>query len=95
MAKILVVDDDPDVVEAVTLVLGSEGHETATANNRGDGMVAVKSFDPELLVLDVMMEQQDDGFTMAQELRRNGFDRPILMLTSLGKVTGLDYGKDE
>jgi DNA-binding response OmpR family regulator len=42
-----------------------------------------------------MMDQPDDGMVMAQELRRQGFDRPILMLTSIAKVTGMDFEKDD
>jgi len=94
MAKILIVDDDPDVVDACRLFLEKEGHTVAAAYNRSEGMRAVKDEAPELLILDVIMEQPDDGIAMAQELRRHGFDKPILMLTSIGKVTGMSYGKD-
>jgi DNA-binding response OmpR family regulator len=94
MAKILIVDDDPDVVEACRLVLDSVGHAVATAGSRTEGMQAVAAEAPDLIVLDVIMEQPDDGIAMAQELRRLGFTKPILMLTSIGKVTGLPYGSD-
>jgi DNA-binding response OmpR family regulator len=92
MARILIIDDDPDVVESVGLFLQREGHETVSAYNRKEGMKAVSTADPDLLVLDVMMEQPDDGISMAQELRRQGFKKPILMLTSIGKVTGMKFG---
>lgn len=95
MARILVVDDDPDVVEACRLFLEKEKHTVTAAYNRTEGMEAVKSERPELLVLDVIMEQPDDGIAMAQELRRTGFEAPILMLTSLSKVTGMAYAKDD
>ena len=94
MAKILIIDDDPDVVESVGLFLQREGHETVSANSRKEGMKAVSESKPDLLVLDVMMEQPDDGISMAQELRRKGFSKPILMLTSISKVTGMQYGID-
>ena len=95
MAKILVVDDDPDICEACTVVLRKEGHEVQCANNRQEGMQATSDFSPDLMILDVMMEQPDDGMAMAQDLRREGFTKPILMLTSIGKVTGLKYGQDD
>ena len=95
MAKILVVDDDPDIVEAITLFLQKEKHEVASASNLESGMALVKSFAPDLLILDVMMEQPDDGIAMAQDLRREGFQKPILMLTSIGKATGMSYATDE
>lgn len=95
MAKILIVDDDPDVVEAATLFLERAGHTVSAAYNREEGMAAVASEKPELLILDIMMEQPDDGMAMAQELRRQGCGLPILMLSSIGKVTDMEYQKDD
>lgn len=95
MAKILIVDDDPDILEVVGMVLEKEGYEIATAASREEGMAAVEKFQPDLIVLDVMMDQPDDGFVMAQDLRKDGFAAPILMLTSVGKVTGMDFAADE
>lgn len=95
MAKILIVDDDPDVVEACRLFLERERHQVAAAYSRAEGTKAVAEVQPDLLILDVIMEQPDDGIAMAQELRRAGFAKPILMLTSISRVTGLSYGKDK
>ena len=94
MPKILVVDDDPDVVEAVTAFLERSGFEVRSAGSRKEGMNAVRRESPDLIILDVMMEEPDDGFALAQELRRDGFTKPILMLTSIGRVTGMSYGAD-
>ena len=94
MAKIFIVDDDPDVVEACTLILEAHGHEVTARFNRDEGMKLLDEDTPELLILDVMMEQPDDGIAMAQELRRKNFDTPILMLTSIGKTIGFDIGRD-
>jgi len=95
MAKILIVDDDPDIVETTTLLLEKEGHEVSSARNREEGLAQVKKVNPDLLVLDIMLEQPDDGVFMAQELRRAGFTKPILMLSNISKITGMDFGKDE
>ena len=94
MARILVVDDDPDIRFAVSLCLRKEGYDVQTAATRSEGMAALKSDRPDLLILDVMMEQPDDGIAMAQELRRTGQSLPIVMLTSVGKVTGMHFDKD-
>jgi len=94
MAKILVVDDDPDIVEMSRIVLEKEGHTVSEASCKECGLKAMETVQPDLLILDVMMEQPDDGIAMAQELRRNGCKTPILMLTGIGKVTGMNYGKD-
>ena len=95
MSKVLVVDDDPDMVEACRLILEGVGHEVSFALNREDGMEAIETFKPDVLILDVMMAQSDDGIAMAQELRRTGFSSPILMLTSVSKAVGMDFGKDD
>ena len=95
MARILIVDDDKDIVEACRLFLEREGHTVAAAYSRGGGMRAVADWPPDLLVLDVMMEQPDDGIAMAQELRRQGVSTPILMLTSVARVTGFAYDQDQ
>nr|WP_320133992.1 response regulator [uncultured Holophaga sp.] len=94
MSKILIVDDDPDIVEASQLILAREGHQIETASNRAEGLAKVESFCPDLMMLDVMMEQPDDGFVLAQELRRRGKTFPILMLTSVATASGLAFGRD-
>ena len=94
MAKILIVDDDQDFVEAVKTVLESGQHKVITAYSRESGMNTVKKESPELMILDVMMEQPDDGFAMAHDLRKAGFNKPILMLSSVGTVSGMTFDKD-
>ncbi len=95
MAKILLVDDDRDILEVLSLFLQAKGHEISASTNSQDGMKAVKSFQPDLVVLDVMMVQPDEGIVMAQQLRREGFSKPIILLTAISKVTGMTFGKDD
>jgi DNA-binding response OmpR family regulator len=95
MARILIVDDDADFVDSVTLFLKQAGHETTSASNREDGMRLANEGELDLLILDIMMNEPDDGIAMAQELRRNGFDKPILIMSSISKVTGFSYDKDD
>ena len=93
--KILIVDDDPDILEAGRLVLEREGYEVTCASSRTEGMQKVGEVSPDLLILDVMMQSPDDGFVMAQDLRRNGCKLPIMMLTSVGAAVGMSFGKDD
>lgn len=95
MAKVLIIDDDPDIVEAIELILRHAGFDVAGSGSYDEGMQAVADQAPDMLILDVMMEQPDDGIRLAQELRAKGFKKPILMLTSISKVTGMSYGKDD
>ncbi|MGL1902784.1 MAG: response regulator [Fibrobacterales bacterium] len=95
MSKILVVDDDLDMVEMIRVTLEAKGHTVVSAHNRLDGMAAVESESPDLLIQDVMMTDPDDGITMVQDLKRNGFKKPIIMLSSINEVTGFSYERDD
>jgi DNA-binding response OmpR family regulator len=95
MARILIVDDDPDMVEAGRYVLEREGHTVAGASNFETGLQALDDTAPDLLILDVMMEEPDDGLVFARQVRRKGLTLPILMLTSVNRAMGLNIGKDE
>ena len=94
MAKILIVDDDPDIVDAGRLVLEREGYEVEGAPNRAEGMKRLEELKPDLLILDVMMEEPDDGLRMAREIRKSGNTVPIIMLTSVNAAMGLNIDKD-
>ena len=93
--KILIVDDDPDIVDAGRLVLEREGYEVEGAANRAEGMKRLEEVKPDLLILDVMMEEPDDGLRMAREIRKAGHTLPIIMLTSVNAAMGLNIDKDE
>lgn len=95
MFKILIVDDDPDMVEAGRIVLEREGYLVDSASNLESGLAKLEEAKPDLLILDVMMEEADDGLRFARKARRQGYKIPILMLTSVNRTLGLQIGKDE
>jgi DNA-binding response OmpR family regulator len=95
MALIAVIDDDPDICEASTLVLSSKGHKVITASNPKDGYEIVINQKPDLIILDVMMDEPDDGFFLAQRFRKENIKTPIIMYTSVSKTVGMDYGAGE
>lgn len=95
MYKILIVDDDPDMVEVTRIVLEGEGYEVDSAPNLEDGLVRLEEGKPDLLILDVMMEEPDDGLRFARRARIAGHTLPILMLTSVNQALGLQIGPDE
>ena len=97
-ARILIVDDEPAVREALRRSLAFEGYDTALA---ADGVAALEQADtyhPDAIVLDVLMPRMD-GLTTARRLRATGVTTPILMLTARDtvgdRVTGLDAGADD
>lgn len=95
MALIAIIDDDPDIIEASSLILKSKGYDVITANNPSDGYKIVTENKPALVILDVMMDEPDDGFFLAQKFRRNNIKIPILMYTSVSKTIGFEYGAGE
>jgi len=95
MIKIAIIDDDPDILDVSSLVLQSKGYQVVTASNPDDGYKLIKEENPSLIILDVMMTEQDDGFFLAQKLRREKIDIPIIMYTSVSKTLGLEFAAGE
>ncbi|MCB0742796.1 MAG: response regulator [Ignavibacteriae bacterium] len=95
MSLIAVIDDDLDILEASTLILEANGYEVITANNPITGFEIVKEKSPDLIILDVMMDEADDGFFLAQKFRKEGIKTPILMYTSISKTIGLQFGAND
>jgi len=97
-ARVLIVEDDPNVRTALSRALSFEGYEIDTAGDGGRGLEAVVQDPPDVIVLDVMMPFVD-GLEMCRRLRARGDKTPVLMLTALGdvadRVEGLDAGADD
>ena len=96
--KILVVDDEQAVRESLRRSLRFNGYDVLTANDGLEAVKTVRSENPELLILDVMMPNMD-GLEVCRTLRSEGWDRPILVLTARDgvsdRVAGLDAGADD
>ena len=97
-ARLLVVDDEPNILELLSVSLRFAGFEVATATNGVDALNQVRAFGPDLLVLDVMMPGLD-GFAVASTLRGRGDQVPVLFLTAKDatedRVQGLTLGGDD
>ena len=95
--RILVVDDDPEILSVVRRGLAYEGYTVDTAANGNEALASAREKGPDLVILDVMMPGID-GIEVAKRLRKGG-DVPILMLTARGtvadKVAGLESGADD
>src|SRR2546430_1763636 len=87
MGKILVVDDEKDVVEMIKYMLVKEGHSVLEAYDGHEGLALARSERPELIVLDVMMPKMD-GYTMTTHLLEDSTTRdiPVVILTAKGQM---------
>jgi len=91
--KILIVDDDPDIIKALEIILESQQFEVVSAKTKAEGMSKILAEKPDLLILDVMMEEISDGFDLSREIRsHNEFANiPIIMYTAIDQTTGVNF----
>ena len=84
---VLIVDDDPDLVETVSMILESKGYEVGKAYDGIEGEAAIKQRQPDALVLDVMMPRKN-GYQLCKELKANKATRgiPVVLLTAVGEA---------
>jgi DNA-binding response OmpR family regulator len=84
--KILVVDDDPDILDALSMILESQGYQVVTARDGVEGLANLKAEQPDLMILDLMMPKMD-GWAVCKELQDPRWAKyrgiPILILTSV------------
>ena len=97
-ARVLVVDDEPNISALLSATLQLVEFDVRVANNGRDALIAAEEFDPDLVVLDVMLPDLD-GFDVARRLRAAGHDVPVLFLTARDaledRISGLTAGADD
>ena len=95
--KILLVDDDPDFLEMHTAVLRNHGYDVLTATSGQEGLERVRAEMPDLIILDLMMEKHDAGFSFSRTVKTDPLFRkiPILMVTSVAEATGFRFSLEE
>jgi DNA-binding response OmpR family regulator len=98
MATILVVDDEANIQELTRLYLSNNGHDVLSAQDGEEALRVARTEGPDLMVLDLMLPKVD-GFDVCRQLRRDGDDLPIIMLTArdddVDKIVGLELGADD
>jgi len=98
MSKILIVEDEPDMVLGLKDNFEFEGYEVVTASDGVTGLERARTQKPDLLILDIMLPKLS-GLEVCKTLRGEGYEGPILMLTARGqeidKVVGLELGADD
>ncbi|NTV43258.1 MAG: response regulator, partial [Syntrophobacteraceae bacterium] len=82
--KILIIDDDPSFLEITGAILKRFGYDVLTADNVADGLHSIKTKEPDLLILDIMMATMDEGLRFAVKLRQNEELRrlPIIIISA-------------
>ena len=97
MAKILVIDDDVNICDLLHMYLVKEGYDVQTANDGTEGMNTFRSYDPDLVLLDIMLPKKD-GWQICREIREQS-SVPVIMISAKGetidKVLGLELGADD
>ncbi len=96
MYKVLVIDDDLDIRESVKIILETKGYDVITAANGKDGVEAAIQNNPELIILDVIMDNDTEGFTASYEIRKDKSikNTPILMLTSINQKSNFNFNPE-
>lgn len=89
--KILLVDDDEDFLFQHRIQLENAGFDVATATSRAKAEEVAPAFQPDLAILDLMMEQPDDGFVLSHHLERARPGLPIILVTAVTSETGLVF----
>lgn len=92
--KILMIDDDPELTEAVVNLVTAKGYEIDTAANGEEGLQKARSIRPDLIILDVMMTTKTEGFDIARELHKDEtLNRtPVVILTGIRREMSLPFG---
>lgn len=95
-AKILIIDDDLALAEAIRIVLEAKHYRVAGASDTDEGWRKVEEEEPDLIILDVMMERLNSGFVLCRKLKKDARykDIPILILTAVDREFHFRFGDD-
>jgi len=93
--KILVIDDDSDITDSIKAILTANGFDAYTASDGKEGLNAVDTFKPDLVLCDMMMERVDEGSKVALEIRRKDKKLPIFLMSSIGAATAQNIELDK
>ncbi len=93
--KILVVDDDLDLLEQMTAILTAAGYEVVSAEGRAAAEEVLLKTRPDLAILDLMMEEKDSGFVLSYQIKKLYPDTPVIMLTAVVGTTGVSFATQQ
>ncbi len=92
--QVLMIDDDPEFVEATTNLLEAKGYEVVSAVNGKEGFEKAKAIHPDIILLDVMMTTESEGFDVAREMHKEESlkNTPVIIITGIRKEMNLPFG---
>ncbi|MCG2790815.1 MAG: response regulator [Actinomycetia bacterium] len=96
MAKILIIDDDPNFVEATKAILENKSYKVVAAYDKNEGMEKINSEKPDLILLDIMMKKMDDGFTLCYKLKHDPELKkiPVMAISAITGEAGLKFSSE-
>ncbi|MBN2526648.1 MAG: response regulator [Deltaproteobacteria bacterium] len=89
---VLLVDDDVDFLEQHRLFLETENYEVVAAHSRREAEKLLETVTPDLAILDLMMDETDDGFVLAYNIKKKDAGVPVILVTAVTSETGLEFG---
>jgi CheY-like chemotaxis protein len=94
---ILIVDDDPDIVESTDVVLQSAGYNVMTASNGTEALQKIEKKAPDLILLDIMMAEPTEGFHLSYQLRDDPVYSkiPIIVVSGISEKTGFNFSEEK
>jgi len=92
--KVLMIDDDPEFIEAISNLLDAKGYDVYTASDGKEGVAKARAENPDMILLDVMMTTKNEGFNVARELHGDQTlkDIPIIIMTGIRREMNLPFG---
>ena len=88
---ILIVDDDLDILEQYSLMLKADGHTVVQASSLAEAEETILTVRPDLAILDLMMDEKDAGFVLCNQLKRLYANMPVIIVSNVTPITGLDF----
>ncbi len=91
--KILLVDDDVDLLEQSKVQIEAKGYSVVTAENSNEGWEKFKTEKPDAAVIDLMMEEHDSGFVLSYKIKKESYGKniPVIVVTSAAYITGYKF----
>lgn len=89
--RILIAEDDMDLLEQMTMFLENEGYEIISADNEKDAATIIRNQDFDIALLDLMLENSDSGFILSHKVKKKNPDIPVIIITAVTEETGFCF----